>query len=481
MQVRELDAKGLKKSYKITVDAATINAQTEAELKIAGERVKIPGFRPGFIPMKVLQQRYGKSVKSDVLKQVIQNATGELMNDHKYRPAMTPKVNIDEYKEEGDLNFTIEFEVLPKVAPISFEKITLERSTFDIADSDIDEALVEIAARNPRLDRVKEGSKAQLGNIVFIDFKGSIDGKLFDGGTANDFRLELGSKQFIDNFEGQLVGAKEGEEKIVTVTFPEAYPAKELAGKEASFVVNVKEIYSKETPEVDDAFAKQRGFADARAFREAVRGQLLKEYNQVVRGQLKKELFDVLEEEATFDLPETMVELEFKNIWERLKVAQAEGDSSLAGKSDEELKDEYFKIAQRRVKLGILLAEVGNANNLQVSSEELNRALMQQISMFPGQEKQVMDFYRSNPDRVNDLRGPLMEEKAVDYILTKVKFTDSKVSLKELSAAGNDDESGGAGKKKSSGAKKTESRKESKKDESEAKSRTAQKKKSAEG
>jgi len=259
-----------------------------------------------------------------------------------------------------------------------------------------------------------------------------IDGVAFDGGTASDFKLELGSKQFIDGFEDQLVGTKVGDDKIITVTFPENYPAEKLAGKEASFAVKVHAIYNKEVPEVNDEFAKARGFADKRAFCEAIRGQLIKEYDSVVRSQLKKALFDQLEEAYDFELPQTMVDMEFNSIWERLQQAKQSGDESFEGKSEDELKEEYRAIAERRVKLGIMLADIGQKNNVQISREELSRAVMQQASQFPGQEKQVVEFYQKNPDRIEDLRGPILEEKSVDLILSKVKFNDKKVTIDEL-------------------------------------------------
>ncbi|MCE2927016.1 MAG: trigger factor [Rickettsiales bacterium] len=432
MQITELESQGLKKKFKLVVDASVINQQTEAELKAAGEQVKIPGFRPGYIPMKVLQQRYGKAVQGDVLKSVINQTTGEALREKKIRPALTPQIMIEDYQDGGDLTFTMEVESFPDLPAITFDNITLDRPTFEISEAEIDEAAKRVAERSPEMKEAKEGAKAALGNILSIDFKGMIDGVAFDGGTASDFKLELGSKQFIDGFEDQLVGTKVGDDKIITVTFPENYPAEKLAGKEASFAVKVHAIYNKEVPEVNDEFAKARGFADKRAFCEAIRGQLIKEYDSVVRSQLKKALFDQLEEAYDFELPQTMVDMEFNSIWERLQQAKQSGDESFEGKSEDELKEEYRAIAERRVKLGIMLADIGQKNNVQISREELSRAVMQQASQFPGQEKQVVEFYQKNPDRIEDLRGPILEEKSVDLILSKVKFNDKKVTIDEL-------------------------------------------------
>ncbi len=451
MQVTELESTGLKKTLKITVEAARINEQMDAEMKAAGERVRIPGFRPGFIPMKILQQRYGKSVQPDVLKQVINHATAEVIAQKKLRPTLTPQINIDDYKEGGELAFTLSFEVFPDMPEMDFGDVTLERKTFDIEEAEIDKAVGNIAARNPKFTRLEEGGKAKSGHVVTIDFKGMIGGVAFDGGSASNFRLELGSGQFIEGFEEQLIGAREGDDKIVNVTFPKDYPGEKVAGQEASFAVKVKEIHAKETPAVDDEFAKGLGFADARGLREAVRNQLIKEYDQQVRNQLKKQLFDVLDENYDFELPQGMVDMEFNSIWERLKEAQAKGEP-LDGKGEDDLKEEYREIARRRVKLGLMLAEVGTRNHIQIGRDELGRAVMQQAGMYPGQEKMIMEFYRKHPERVDDLRGPILEEKAVDFILGKVKFNDSKVAVEDL-VEENEEDSGNAEKKKPAKAK----------------------------
>jgi trigger factor len=432
MQVTELDSQGLKKNFKIVVDNAKISAMVDEELRIAGEQVKIPGFRPGNIPMKILKQRYGKSVQGDVLKKVINQTTSEVVTEKKLRPAMTPQINIESYEEGSDLTFSMSVESFPDMPEIDFSSITLDRNTFEIEQSDIDEAQERIADQNATFVAAAEGTKAALGNVVMIDFKGMIDGVAFDGGTAEDFDLELGSNQFIGGFEDQLVGCKAGDKKDVKVTFPEQYQAKALAGKPAVFECVVKEVKTKSPAVMDDEFAKARGFESLEKIREAIRMQITGEYNGIVRNQLKKALFDKLEEKCNFELPQSMVDLEFNSIWDRLKEAKASGDESLAGKDDATLEVEYKEIARRRVKLGLLLAEVGNKNKIDIGRDELMRAVVQQANQFPGQEQMVMDFYRKNPQRMEDLRGPILEEKSVDFVLAKVKYNDKNLSLKAL-------------------------------------------------
>jgi trigger factor len=441
MQVTELDAKGLKKTFKIVVEAATLNEEMEAELKAAGAKIKIPGFRPGFVPLKVLQQRYGKSVEADVLNKAINDAASNLLRDKGLRPAMTPSVDSQEYKEGGDLTFTLSVEVFPDVPEMNFGTITIERPVYELDEKEIDDAAARIAERNPSMETKPASAKAAKGDVVDIDFKGMIDGVAFEGGTASHFRLELGSGQFIEGFEDQLVGCKAGDDKIVSVTFPKDYGSQELAGKEASFAVTVHEVLAKKPGELNDEFAKTLGFEGMPALRDAIRGQMQKEYDGLVRSKLKKQLFDELEKACDFPLPEGMLDSEFKTIW-----AQVEQSQGGKVENEAEARKEYEAIARRRVKLGILLAEIGSRNKIQISKEEVMRAVMQQASQFPGQEKQVMDFYRKNPQRVDDLRGPILEEKAVDLILGAVKFNDKKVTLEEL--ASDEEEASSESKKK---------------------------------
>ncbi len=436
MQVNELESNGLKKNFKIAVGADAIGAKTESKLVEVGKTAKIAGFRSGKVPMKVLKQMYGKAVLSDVLDAVIKDSVSKLVTEKNFRPAVTPNIKLEEYNEGGDLAFSVAFELFPDLPELDFSGITIARNVFEISEADIDEAAQKIAERSPKFVELPESSKAENGNIVRIDFKGTIDGVAFDGGAAEDFELELGSGQFIGNFEEQLVGAKAGDSRVVKVSFPEDYHAKNLAGKPSEFAVTVKAVLKSETPTIDEEFAKARGFADLAAFRDAVRTQITKEYDAVVRNQLKKELFDQLEAKFNFDLPETMVEMEFKTIWERVQQSKAEGDEELKGKSDEELTTEYKKVACRRVTLGILLAEVGTKNKIQISRDEISQAVWNQARFFPGQERMVLDFYQKNPQRIEDLRGPILEEKAVDLILTQVKFNDKKVALSELENLG---------------------------------------------
>ena len=450
MKITELKNEGLTHEFHVVVDAQTIQQTTEERLKAYGQRVKIPGFRPGHVPMKVLQQRYGKSVMGEVLEKAVNDASQKAIKDKNLRAAMQPKVTINDYKEGGDLDFNMVVDTMPEVPEIDFSKITLEKLSYDLPETEVETGLSRLAERNRQLKALEASAKAKMGNVVSIDFTGKLDGVPFEGGAAKNFRLELGSGQFIPGFEEQLVGAKPGDDVVVKVSFPADYHKEDLAGKPTEFDVKVHEILEAQVPVVDDALAKQIGFESLDKLKDAVRKQISGDYDSFARSKLKKQLFDWLEENTSFPIPQSMYDLEFKNIWEKLMEAKAQGDETLVGKSDDELKEEYGKIATRRVRLGIFLADVGRRNNLQVTKEELTRAVMEQARMFPGQEKKVFDFYREHPHQMDDLRGPILEDKAVDFILGKVKMNEKKVSLDELTAT---DEAADGGKKKTSKAK----------------------------
>lgn len=434
MQIKETKSAGLTKTFSVVIPAADMAREMESELKTLGGRVKIPGFRPGFVPMKVLKQRYGQSIEGDVIKNAVNNATQKVVSENKLRIAMQPDVKVEDYKEEGDLTFTLAVETLPEMPQVNFDKISIERETFEITEAEIDEAMQRLAERNPNVVKQDEKTPAAKKDVVTMSFEGRVDGELFEGGKADKFSVEIGSGRLIDTFETQLIGLKTGDTKKVKVRFPENYFNAELAGKDATFDVTVQEVAKLETPELTEEFAKQRGFADLRALREAVRNQMIREYDSVVRTRLKKRLFDALEKECDFELPSRMVEMEFNTIWDRLQQARKEspGIDVYEGKAEDEVRKEYKKISERRVRLGIFLAEVGNRESLQVTREEMTQAIMQHANQFPGQEQAVYDYYRKNPARLDELRGPILEEKAVDWIITKVKLNDRKVETQEL-------------------------------------------------
>ncbi len=446
MQITETSTDGLKHEFKVTVDADDIRTRIERRLNEIGQQVKLPGFRPGKVPLNVLRQRYGSSVVGEVLERAVNDTSNQAMREHKLRPALQPKVEIVSFNEGKDLEYRLAVEVLPEFVPMNFAELKLERLRPEVPDSEIDQALERIARQQRKNEAVDR--PAAPGDIVVIDFTGSIDGVEFPGGSGKGHRLELGSNQFIPGFEDQLVGAKADEQRTVEVTFPADYGAADLAGKAASFAVEVKEVREVKPQPIDDSLAEAVGMENLPGLRDAVRQQIERDYGNIAHQRLKRQLLDRLAERHHFPVPQGMVDIEFDVIWkqfeaerERAKqqgVAEPEG-----GKSDDEIKVEYRAIAERRVRLGLLLSEVGRSNNIQVTPEELNRALMEEARRYPGQERQVVEYYRNQAGALDNLRAPIFENKVIDYILEIAEVADRPVSIAELLKDDDEAEAGG--------------------------------------
>lgn len=430
MQITDKDTNGLVHNFHVVVPAKDVEAQMEVELQSLGAKVKMPGFRPGKVPMTVLKQKYGKDVMGDVVQNSVNKATKDVMEQKKLRPAMQPDIKITSFEEGGDLAFDISIEVMPEMPKIDFSKIEVDELTFDVPQAEVEESLQRLA-KSRQHPHTKDGA-AEKGDVVKIDFLGKKDGVPFDGGKGEGFQLELGSNQFIPGFEEQLIGLKAGEKKTIEVKFPEQYHSASLAGQPATFDVTVHEVAYLHVPDVDDKLAQGLGFENLNALKKAVEGQISAEFQRAARGKAKKQLFDALDKVVKLELPKKMQEAEFEAIWTQVEQAKKEGDPELKDKSDADLRKEYKAIAERRVKLGILLSEIGRANNLQITREELSAAVMEQARMYPGQEEKVFEFYRKNPAQIDELRGPILEEKAVDHILTQVKRNPKATTLEAL-------------------------------------------------
>lgn len=432
MQVTEIQSEGLKRGYTVKLDAKFINDKAESQLVSMSKNMKIDGFRPGHVPMSVLKKRFGKNVMGEVIERCVSESSQNVLRDKNLTPAMSPKIEITSFNEGEDLDFKMELEILPSVPEIDFSKLALEKLTCDIEEKEISEAIERLADKNKNFVRATEGAKAQKGDQAIIDFTGRVDGVEFEGGAAKKFALELGSGNFIAGFEDQLVGKKEGDDVVVKVTFPDGYHKEDLSGKPAEFDVHIHEINKGEKSEINDEFAKKFGFADLEALKNAIKAQLGGDYESMARMKIKKQLFDELDNTLDFAVPECMFDAEFKAIWEKLEQARKNGEEVTNDKSDDELRTEYENIAKRRVKLGIALSDIAIKNKIQITQEELSRAVMQQAKQFPGQERTIFDFYHKNPQYLQELRGPIMEEKAVDLIISKSTVTERKVSQEEI-------------------------------------------------
>lgn len=432
MQVTQTNTDGLKREFKIVISAQQVQSQVDDRLRELGGQVKMPGFRPGKVPMALLKQRYEQSVRGEVLERAVHDSQHKLLDEHKIRPAGQPKIDNVKFEDGSDLEFSVELEVIPEITPVDFKTISLEKVTIEVPESAVTESLERIAKRQRQSEPVTTDRPAANGDVVVIDFVGRVDGVEFQGGKAEGQYLELGSGMFIPGFEDQLVGAKKGDKKLVKVTFPAEYGNSELAGKAAEFDVTVNEIREMKDVPVDDELAKSLGLDNLEALQKSAREQIEREYSSVARARTKRKLLDVLADKHEFPLPEGLVDAEFTAIWQQIEQDMKADrlDEEDKGKGEDQLKSEYKDIAKRRVKLGLLLSEVGRINNIQVPNEDLSRAVMAEARRYPGQEKQVIEYFQKTPEALNQLRAPIYEEKVVDFILDLAKLDERKVSPK---------------------------------------------------
>jgi trigger factor len=434
MQVTETLSEGLKRGFAITVPASDIEEKRTKRLTELGRTVNIPGFRPGKVPMTVVRQRFGTAVMSEVLEQSVSAATQQVLTDRGLRAATQPKVDVTKLEDKQDLEFTVELELLPEIPMPDFAAIQLTRLKATPSDDAIEKALTEIANRQRELEPVTEDRGAQTGDTLAVDFVGKVDDVPFPGGTGSDMPVEIGGAGFIPGFSEGMEGMKPGEQRTISVTFPEAYHAKDLAGKAATFEVTAKTLQQRKPQPVDDSLATKIGFENIQELRDLISGQIQREYDSVSRMRIKRELLDALAAGATFEVPPSMVDAEFNSIWQRVEADLKAGklDEEDKGKDEETLKAEYRAIAERRVRLGLLLSEIGRANGLQVQPDEMSRAMRTEASRYPGQEQQVMEFFRKNPQAAEGLRGPIFEDKVVDFILELAKVEEKTVTPEEL-------------------------------------------------
>lgn len=434
MQISETSAEGLKREYKIVVPAGDIEDKLMGRLSEIGQSVRVPGFRPGKAPIALLKKRYGEALRGEILEQTIQDATQQAMTEQGVRPATQPQVEVVTFEDGADLEYTLAVELLPEIEPTDFSKLSVERLSPEIGDDEVAKSLDGIAQQRREFAAADADRAAESGDQVKIDFVGRIGGEEFDGGKADDFELELGSNRFIPGFEDQLLGAKAGAKVEVKVSFPDDYPAEELKGKDAVFEVDVKEIQTAQPVQIDDELAKSVGMENLDALKASIKESLEREYSQFTRARVKRDLLDKLADMHGFDVPPGMVDQEFEGIW--AQVEQAKNDDKLdeddKGKSEEELRNSYRDIAVRRVRLGLLLADVGRSSNITVTQDDLNRAMGEQARRFPGQESQLFEFYQKNPQALQELQAPIFEDKVIDYILELADVTERKVGVEEL-------------------------------------------------
>lgn len=442
MQVTETLSEGLKRAYTVVVPAADIATKRAARLASLGKTLRLPGFRPGKVPPTVVKQRYGTAVNAEVLEQSVSEATQQVLTDRGLRPALQPKVDVVNLDSSGDqdLEFKVELELLPEITLPEFGSVALTRLKAEAAPETVDKALADIAQRTRTLEPIPQeelGDRgAAKGEVLTVDYIGRIDGAEFPGGTGNGIEVEIGGGGFIPGFSEQLEGMKPEETRTIEVSFPAEYGVPTLAGKAATFEVSAKALSRAVVPAVDDELAKKLAFEDLAEMRDTVTKRIQSEYDQLSRLRLKRQLLDALAGMVQFPSPEGMVEQEFSQIWQRLEADRKAGrlDDDDKDKDEETLKSEYRTIAERRVRLGLLLADIGRVNNITVTQDEMTRAMRTEAMRYRGQEQQIFEFFRQNPRAAENLRGPIFEDKVIDFVLELAKVEEKAATPEELAA-----------------------------------------------
>jgi trigger factor len=449
MQIKETFSEGLKRSYEISIPAKDIETKLNSRLEVIGKRAKISGFRPGKVPLSLLKQRYKTEALSEVVEDCVEKGVQQAIKDNNLKPALKPKVNVKSFEDGTDLTFGIEMEILPTIGDIKLDNLAFEKYVVTVSPEAITGVLEKLARQTRKTSPIQKPRKTKKGDIVIIDFEGFIEGKPIEGGSGKDHALELGSGSFIPGFEEQLINQEKGTHVEVKVIFPKDYHESNYANKPARFDVTITDIHEADPIVIDAALAEKLGFESLEAMKTWVEKSVSKDYTAQSFLNTKRHVLDALADRFPFEVPQNMTDLEFDNIWNQLcrELGVDEGTAAnanvkgkigsktfqeAAGKSEEELRKEYQMIAERRVRLGILLAEIGMRNNIGVTNQELMSALTARAREFPGQENEVFDFYRNNESALATLRAPIFENKVVEFILDKAKVTEKAITPEEL-------------------------------------------------
>ncbi|MEC9101032.1 MAG: trigger factor [Pseudomonadota bacterium] len=451
MEVTETITEGLKREFKVVIAAAEIDSKVDERLKEIAPTLQLPGFRPGKVPATLVKKRFGQSLLGEVLEKSVNESSQQALDERGLRPAGQPNIEVVSFDEGKELEFNLSVELMPEIEPLDYSVLKLKKLVAEANEKDIDDALSKLAEQHKGSEPISSKRASKIGDILVIDFVGSVDGEKFDGGSAEGHHLELGSNQFIPGFEEQLVGKKAGASVKVEVKFPENYSQANLSGKNAFFDTKIKEIRQSTKVKIDDDFAKLFGLEELSALRDALKTQIEQELEQTTKARLKRELLDKLEDVKPFDVPQSMSDQEYASICQAVKANEENANTSNLDQQennnedgegatpvDESLSDddkkEYRQIAERRVRLALVLQEVGRLNNIEVSDEEVQRALFQEASRYPGQEKQIMELYQKNPQAMASIRAPLYEDKIVDFITEMAEVSEKKVTRDELLA-----------------------------------------------
>jgi trigger factor len=442
MQVTETLSQGLKHEFQISVPAADLDAKADARLVDMKDKVRLNGFRPGKVPVSHLKKVYGRSVMAETIDQTIRDTNTQIFNERGFRLAAEPKITMPTEEKEveqilsgkSDLTYTVAIEVVPAIPLADFKSFAVEKPVADVTDTDVDEAIQRIADQNRNYAPKDEGAKAESGDRVTVNFKGTIDGTPFEGGTGENIQVTIGSNTFIPGFEEQLIGIAAGEARTLKVAFPKNYASEKLAGQPAEFETTATVVEAPQAVEIDDEFAKTLGLESLDKLKQAARERLTAEYAGATRQRVKRALLDRLDETHKFEAPPSLIEEEFSLMWNSIKAEMESSGKTFADENTTEdaAKAEYHAIADRRVRLGLVLSEIGEKNKITVTEDEVGRAVIERARAMPGREKEVWDYYRSNANALAQLRAPIFEDKVVDFILELANVTEKKVTREEL-------------------------------------------------
>jgi trigger factor len=442
MQVTETLSDGLRREYRVLIPAGELDSKVNDRLGEMKDRVRINGFRPGKVPVAHLKRVYGRAAMAEAIEAAVRDANAKIVADNNFRLAMQPQVTLPNEEKDveaviggkSDLSYTVALEILAPIELGDFKSISLTKLVADVTDEQVDEALKKIAEQNRPYADKGEGAKAESGDRVIISFVGKIDGTPFEGGTGEDVAVQLGSATFIPGFEDQLIGIAAGEQRVVKVTFPQNYPAAHLAGKEATFDVTAKTVEAPKEVAIDDDFAKSLGLESLDKLKDAVKERLARENDAQSRQRLKRELFDKLDEMHKFEVPQGLFEQEFQNLWQTAQNEMKQQGKTFADENttEEAEQAEYRRIANRRVRLGLLLDEIARRNDLTVTDDETTRAVVEQVRQYPGREQELWDMFRKNPEALASVRAPILENKVTDFLFALGKVTEKKVTRDEL-------------------------------------------------
>lgn len=442
MQVTETLSDGLRREYRVLIPAGELDSKVNDRLGEMKDRVRINGFRPGKVPVAHLKRVYGRAAMAEAIEAAVRDANAKIVADNNFRLAMQPQVTLPNEEKDveaviggkSDLSYTVALEILAPIEFGDFKSISLTKLVADVTDEQVDEALKKIAEQNRPYADKGEGAKAESGDRVIISFVGKIDGTPFEGGTGEDVAVQLGSATFIPGFEDQLIGIAAGEQRVVKVTFPQNYPAAHLAGKEAAFDVTAKTVEAPKDVAIDDDFAKSLGLESLDKLKDAVKERLARENDAQSRQRLKRELFDKLDEMHKFEVPQGLFEQEFQNLWQTAQNEMKQQGKTFADENttEEAEQAEYRRIANRRVRLGLLLDEIARRNDLTVTDDETTRAVVEQVRQYPGREQELWDMFRKNPEALASVRAPILENKVTDFLFALGKVTEKKVTRDEL-------------------------------------------------